>query len=107
MISPQLVEHNRAVKEEKSLEAVVLSDPGNQVAERFGIRYAFPDELIAVYRQFNLDIPKHNGDDSWALPIPTRLIIDTEGVIRYADINADYTQRPEPEETLEALEKIV
>lgn len=106
MISPQTIEHNRAVKDEKGLDAVVLSDPGNQVAERYGIRYAFPDELISVYKQFGLDIPKHNGDDSWTLPIPTRLIIDTEGVIRYADINADYTERPEPEETLAALKSI-
>jgi hypothetical protein len=43
------------------------------------------------------------GDDSWTLPIPARLIICTDGVIRYAEINPDYTERPEPEDTLSAL----
>lgn len=65
-----------------------------------------PADLIAIYQQFGLDIPKHNGDDSWTLPIPTSLIIDTGGIVRHADINADYTVRPEPQETLAALNSL-
>ena len=38
--------------------------------------------------------------------MPTRLIIDPEGVIRHTAINADYTVRPDPEETLKALKEI-
>ena len=38
--------------------------------------------------------------------MPARLIVDRDGVIRYADINPDYTVRPEPEETLEALKAL-
>lgn len=33
-------------------------------------------------------------------------VIDTAGVIRYANANADYTRRPEPDETVEALQAI-
>ncbi len=103
MISPQLPEHNAAIAEEKGLKIDILSDPGNEVASRYGLKYQMPDELIAIYQQFGLDIPKHNGDDSWTLPIPTTLIIDANGTVRHADINADYTNRPEPEQTLAAL----
>jgi peroxiredoxin len=39
--------------------------------------------------------------------MPARLIIDTDGVIRYAEINPDYTVRPDPEETVAALKEIV
>ena len=35
--------------------------------------------------------------------MPTRLIIDTEGTIRHAEINPDYTIRPDPDETLAEL----
>lgn len=105
-ISPQLAEHNAAFAKEKKLNVDILSDPGNEVAARYGLKYQLPDDLIALYKQFNLDVPKHNGDDSWTLPIPTTLIIDTEGIIRHSDINADYTIRPEPDETLAALKKI-
>jgi peroxiredoxin len=106
MISPQLPTHNAAIASEKGLNFDILSDPGNEVAARYGLKYQMPEDLVAVYQQFGLDIPKHNGDNSWTLPIPTRLIIDTEGIIRHAAINADYTDRPEPEDTLEALKNI-
>ncbi len=38
--------------------------------------------------------------------IPARYIIDSEDVIRYAWSDPDYTHRPEPEETIEALRRI-
>jgi peroxiredoxin len=106
LISPQLPEHNKAIADEKNLRVDILSDPGNEVAARYGLRYRMPDDLIAIYRKFGLDVPKHNGDGSWTLPIPAALIIDTEGTIRHTDINADYTVRPEPEETVQALKRI-
>lgn len=106
MVSPQLPEHNAAIAKAKGLNVDILSDPGNRIANQYGLKYQMPEELIAIYQQFGLDIPKHNGDDSWTLPIPTTLIIDAEGVIRHTNISADYTERPEPEDTLAALNAI-
>ncbi len=106
MISPQTVRHNREFCEEKSLTATVLSDPGNAVAARYGLRFEMPEDLRRVYRQFGIDLPAHNDDDSWTLPLSARLIIDTEGIVRYAEIDADYTVRPEPEDTLKALQAL-
>ncbi len=106
MISPQLVEHNRFVKEQYKLPYEILSDPGNALAARYGLRFVMPEDLQALYRQFNIDLPKHNGDDSWSLPMPARLVIDPEGVVRHTAINADYTVRPEPEETLEVIKSL-
>ena len=107
LIAPQLEMHNRAIKEEKGLEVDILSDPGNEVAERYGIRFKLPDDLKNIYRQFKINLDEYNGDDSWTLPMPARLIIDKDGVIRYAEINPDYTVRPDPEETIAALKEIV
>jgi len=106
MISPQGVDKNKAVREEKKLSAAILSDPGNMVAARYGLRFTLPDDLKAIYQQFGLDLEKFNGDPSWTLPMPARLIIDPDGKVRYAAINADYTVRPDPEETLQALQAI-
>ena len=85
----------------------ILSDPGNEVAQRYGLKFQLPEDLRKVYLQFNIDLPKYNGDDSWTLPLPARLIIDQEGIIRYAEINADYTVRPDPEETIAALKNMI
>ncbi len=106
-ISPQLQSFNREFREEKKLTFEILSDPGNEVAQRYGIKYKLPEDLREVYLQFNIDLPKYNGDDSWTLPLPARLVIDQEGIIRYAAINADYTVRPDPEETIAALKNIM
>ena len=107
LIAPQLETHNRAIKEEKGLDIDILTDPGNEVAERYGIRFKLPDDLKPIYQQFKINVDEYNGDDSWTLPMPARLIIDRDGVIRYAEINPDYTVRPDPGETIAALKEIV
>ena len=107
MIAPQTVEHNKAIREERKLSAAILSDPGNMITARYGLRQQLPEDLKALYQQFGIDLEKYNDDASWTLPMPARLIIDQEGMIRYAEVNADYTVRPEPEETLQALQALV
>jgi peroxiredoxin len=106
-ISPQEEVHNLKLIEDKKLNFQIYSDPGNEVAQQFGIRFKFPENLKEVYLKFGIDLQKYNGDDSWTLPLPTRLIIDQDGIIRYAAINADYTVRPDPEETIAALKSIL
>lgn len=106
LISPQLPEHNAAIAKDKGLTVDILSDPGNVTAARYGLKYQMPDDLITIYQQFGLDVAKHNGDDSWTLPMPAALIIDGDGIVRHTNINADYTNRPEPEDTLAALKEI-
>ncbi len=106
-ISPQLQSFNRELREEKKLTFEILSDPGNEVAQRYGLTFKLPEDLKEIYLKFNIDLEKYNGDDSWTLPLPARLVIDQEGIIRYAAINADYTVRPDPEETIAALKNIM
>jgi peroxiredoxin len=99
-ISPQLVEHNRALIEQKKLNFEILSDPGNDVARAYGLRWALPDDLKQLYKQFGIDLAESNGDTSWTLPMPARFIVDPAGMVQYARVDADYTRRPEPQETL-------
>ncbi len=107
LVSPNTIAHNQAISEEKKLACELLSDPGNTVASRYGLRYNMPDDLKALYQQFGIDIEDYNGDDTWTLPLPGRLIIDTEGIIHHAAISTDYTVRPDPSETIAALKTIV
>jgi peroxiredoxin len=83
----------------------ILSDSGNQVASRFGLTFQMAEDLRKVYiSRFNIDLPKYNGDDSWTLPMPARFIASGAGVVHTAEVNPDYTIRPEPSEILEVLE---
>ncbi len=88
---------------EKNLNFDLLSDPGNRVAKTYGLVHTFPEDLKQIFLQFRIDLGKYNGDDSWTLPMPGRFIIDRSGIIRYAEVNPDYTVRPEPEEVIDEL----
>jgi peroxiredoxin len=82
----------------------VLSDKGNQVAQKYKVAFRLPDSLRHVYSEtFKLDLPTFNGDDSWTLPLPSRFIVDQQAVIRAADVNLDHTIRPEPDTAIDAL----
>jgi peroxiredoxin len=105
-ISPQQYGFNREFIEQKKFTFDLLSDLGNQTAKAYGLVYTLPEDLRKIYLQFGIDVPKHNGDDSWTLPLPARYIIDRKGIVRYAEVSVDYTVRPEPEHTIAALREL-
>jgi peroxiredoxin len=89
--------------EKHRLKFEILHDPANKVGASYGLRVSLPDDLKKLYLQFGIDLAEGNGEDSWTLCLPARYIVDRQGVVRYARTDPDYTRRPEPEETLEAL----
>jgi peroxiredoxin len=106
-ISPQLERFNQELVKERKLPFEVLSDRGNQVAQKYKVAFAMPDSMRWVYSEiFKLDLPGFNGDDSWTLPMPARFIVDRQAVIRDADVNFDHTIRPEPDTAIEALKNL-
>ena len=105
-MSPILAEHSRTLIERRKLKFDILRDPGNDIAHTYGLRWTLPGDLKEIYLQFEIDLAASNGDDSWTLPIPGRFIIDQAGTVRYARIDPDYTRRPEPSETLDALKHL-
>jgi len=99
-LTPQPAEHSRTMIERHSLDFDMLSDPGNAYASELGLTLTVPANIQEIYLGFGIDLPKHHGEESWTLPIPARLVIDSSGTIRAADIDPDYTRRPEPEKTV-------
>ena len=85
------------------LDFPILSDPGNETAAAFGLRFALPGYLVDLYKSLKNDLPAFNGDTSWTLPMPGRFVVGQDGVIRYAEVNPDYTHRPEPADMLAVL----
>jgi peroxiredoxin len=102
-ISPQNAVNSRKALRTNSLDFPILSDPGNETAEAFGLGFALPDYLVELYKSRKNDLPAFNGDTSWTLPMPGRFVSGQDGIIRYAEVNPDYTRRPEPSDMLPAL----
>lgn len=103
-ISAQTVQQSFFMADQHKLRFPLLSDAGNQVARQFGLVYHVPDEQQAVYRRAFVNLPLANGDESWELPIPATFIVDSDGTIRFASVNEDYSQRPEPADILRMLQ---
>lgn len=104
-ISPQNRVNSRKSVRENALGFPILSDTGNTVAADFGLRFALPDYLVALYKELGNHLPLFNGDESWTLPMPGRFVIGSDGVIAYAEVNPDYTRRPEPADMLPAIRR--
>jgi peroxiredoxin len=105
VLSPQL---HRSVRdtEDLGLSYAMLKDAGNQVASQYGLVHGLPPDLQAIYAKNNIDLPAVNGDGTWTLPMPARFVLDRDGIIRAADADPDYTRRPEPAETIAALDRL-
>ncbi|MCP3665260.1 MAG: AhpC/TSA family protein [Gammaproteobacteria bacterium] len=105
-VAPELPDKSLTTREKNNLQFEVLSDPGNVVARNFGLVFELPEALRPIYAKIGIDIPAYNGDESFEIPMPATYIIGRDGEIRYAFIDADYTQRLEPEVIVQELQQM-
>lgn len=105
-VSPQTPANSHKSQRDNRLSFPILSDHGGETANAFGIRFRLQDDLIEVYKSFGTDLAVVNGEPSWTLPMPARYVIAQDGIIAYAEINPDYTRRPDPSELLPSLAKL-
>ena len=103
-ISPELPDHSLDLKEKLALEFEVLSDSENAYARSLGLVFEVNPDLQSLYRGLlNLSLTQHNGSEKAELPIPATYVINRSGKVMLAHIQADYTQRMEPESILKVL----
>lgn len=105
-ISPQTPDNSLSTVEKAKLSFEVLSDVGNYVAREFGLVFTVPENIRPIYASFGIDLPASNGDQTFELPIPATYIINTDGAIVYAFVDADYTQRLDPEKIITVLKDL-
>jgi peroxiredoxin len=106
-VSPQTPDGSLSTRELKELTFTVLSDPGNQIARQLGILTAPSDGARAAQLQLGLDLTQVNADGTTGLPMPTVIIADAVGVIRWIDVHRDYTTRTEPGQILQAITQTI
>ncbi len=99
-ISPQTQKHSYMTRDMHKLRFPVLSDQGNQVARKFGLVYRLSPEMQAMYESIMTKLPGYNGDQSWELPLAATYVVQSDGKISWARVDADWRKRPEPQELL-------
>lgn len=104
-ISPELPDNSLSTQEKNELEFPVLSDTDNLVARSFGLEIDVPDLIVKLSKDlWELDLTKLNGTEKHILPVPATYVVGSDGLVKYAFVDADYTKRAEPSEILKALE---
>jgi len=105
-ISPQTAANSRKAARDNGLSFPILSDHLLKVAEQFGLVFQMTGAFRDVHAKLGVDLPAFNDDPSWRLPMPARYVIGQDGNIAYAEVNPDYTRRPEPSELLPVLARL-
>jgi peroxiredoxin len=105
-ISPQLPDNFLSTAEKLTLEFEVLSDVGNKTARDFGLVFKLTDKMQEIYRNFGIDLPTANGDQSFELPIPATYVVAQNGIVAFAFMDADYTNRLDPETIIAELRRL-
>ena len=103
VLTPELERYTRALHKKLNLAFDMLTDLHLKTAEQFRLVFTLPDYLRDLYKSFGNALDKFHDEPEYRLPIPARYLVDKQGIIRAADVNADYTIRLEPSETLRQL----
>jgi peroxiredoxin len=102
-LTPEFERYTRDVHKKLNLTFDILTDLHLKTAEQFGLMFVLPDYLRDLYRSVGITLDRFHDETGYRLPMPARYVIDKEGIIRAADVNADYTVRPDPAETVRQL----
>ncbi|WP_273277525.1 peroxiredoxin-like family protein [Maribacter polysiphoniae] len=96
-LTPELPDKSMDTVEKHNLQFEVLSDVGNEIARSYGIVFKLTDDVAKMY-EASFGMSSYNGDDSHELPLAATYIINEDGKIGYAFLDADYRNRAEPSE---------
>lgn len=105
-ISMQGASDSRKSQRDNKLSFPILTDQNGELAKQFGIRWTLQDYVIPIHEGFGVELPRIHGDGQWNLPMPARYVVGTDGTVAYAEVNPDYTRRPEPADLFPVLDKL-
>lgn len=102
-ISPEQPLETVDLVEQKHYGFLFGTDHDNALAKRLALAFTLDKDTVEKYIEYGIDLPESNGTDTWQLPIPATYVVDTDGTIRYAFIDQDYTKRADYDEVLRVL----
>ena len=102
-ITVQKPEGLEAMRESNALSFGAYSDHTGAVIDALGIWTSPSDEVAAIQEQFDLKVPEMSVEGSYRVPMPTTLIVDRDGVIRFIDVHPNFSTRTEVADILEGL----
>lgn len=88
------------------LPYTLLSDSTMMGAKALGIAIKFSELKVAAYKLNSQDIEASSGQEHHLIPVPTVLIIDQTGIVRFVHTDPNHRKRLEAEALMEMAKKI-
>lgn len=105
-ISHQFVSaDSRVLRHAREIGFPVLDDEEGNVAIRFGLRWP-PDDSRLIEELLGLNLFSFRGTEPWIVPMQARYVIGCDGIIAFAEVAFDYSQRSEPVSVLPVLARL-
>lgn len=105
-ISPQLPDHSLTLEDKKAFPYKIVTDLEMKVAKQFKILLEIKGFVKVRYLTLDRDLSRLNGSGDWTLPVPSVFLINKEGSIVFSSVNADWRERLEPSDILNAVRSI-
>lgn len=105
-LSPMIGKYTPQLVGKLGLTYPVVSDPGSKILEQLGVVFDLEEAIVEIYKGFGIDLERFNGEMRWRLPLPGRIIVDREGIVRDVELSTDHVERPEPTDAVEILKKM-
>lgn len=102
-ITPETPDNSLTTSEKNKLTFTVLSDIDNAYAKSLGLVFQLSEDLQGVYKDFGIEVDKHNANDNFELPMPATYIVNKDREVVYSFVPEDYTERLEPETIIEVI----
>jgi peroxiredoxin len=107
-LSPQKPDGSLTMKQKHDLTYSVLSDPGNQISRQLGtLNPPRADETRAADAALGVEVASTNSDGTDDVGMPTVVVVDAAGIIRWIDVHPNYSVRTEPQMILDAVAKVL
>lgn len=92
-ISPQNIHFNHDLKVQNNLEFRILSDKGNEIADKYGLVFTLQENIREIYKNMGADLELFNSDKTYKLPIPATYLIDKNKKIVFSSVSTNYMER--------------
>ncbi len=106
-ITPELPDESLSTRERDELKFEILTDKNSDYGRELGVVFTLTRELVEIYKNFGIEVEKHNGEGQFDLPLPATFIVNVDGTITCAFVAVDYTLRVEPSDVVKELKKLV
>ncbi|MDR0228774.1 MAG: AhpC/TSA family protein [Flavobacteriaceae bacterium] len=103
VVSPMAIDTLKDWKEEMNMPFAIAQDKDLELAKALGIDFELQDFVQPYYEKLGIDIKQFNQTTDVELPVPAVYVVNEEGVITFAFIDCNYTNRLDLKEILTVL----